>query len=147
MHGDQFDGVIRHAKWLAYIGDRGYAVLIRLNNTLNKIRKFFNLPYWSLSQFIKLKVKQAVSFVTAFENIIANEAKRMGYDGVVCGHIHKAELKKINGIIYANDGDWVESLTALGENFDGSLEIIDWSEELKKIHNRFINKHLKFAKQ
>lgn len=147
VHGDQFDGVIRHAKWLAYIGDRGYAVLIRLNNTLNKIRKFFNLPYWSLSQFIKLKVKQAVSFVTAFENIIANEAKRMGYDGVVCGHIHKAELKKINGIIYANDGDWVESLTALGENFDGSLEIIDWSGELKKIHNRFINKHLKFAKQ
>ena len=115
--------------------------------TLYKIRKFFNLPYWSLSQFIKLKVKQAVSFVTAFENIIANEAKRMGYDGVVCGHIHKAELKKINGIIYANDGDWVESLTALGENYDGSLEIIDWSKELIAQHNQLVKKPFQLAKQ
>ncbi|MFL2676477.1 MAG: UDP-2,3-diacylglucosamine diphosphatase [Alphaproteobacteria bacterium] len=147
VHGDQFDGVIRHAKWLAYIGDKGYAMLITLNNTFNKIRKFLNLPYWSLSQFIKLKVKKAVSFVTAFENVMVMEAKRKGYDGVVCGHIHKAELKDVNGIIYANDGDWVESLTALAENHDGSLEIIDWSKKLMALHNQLVKKPLQLAKQ
>ena len=122
-------------------------MLIRLNNTFNKIRKFLNLPYWSLSQFIKLKVKKAVSFVTAFENIMVIEAKRKGYDGVVCGHIHKAELKDINGIIYANDGDWVESLTAIAENYDGSLEIIDWSKKLIALHNQLVKKPFQLAKQ
>lgn len=143
IHGDQFDGIIKHAKWLAYLGDKGYVALIKINTLFNKFRKFFKLPYWSLSQFLKHKVKKAVSFVTAYEQIMAKEAKRRGYDGVVCGHIHKAELKIIDGIIYANDGDWVESLTALVENYDGTLEIIDWSEKVKQQHNKLILTHSK----
>lgn len=131
IHGDQFDGIMQHARWLAHIGDKGYSTLIRINNLINKIRNIFNLPYWSLSKYIKLKVKKAVSFVTAFETVMVREAKRRGYDGIVCGHIHKAELKKIDGVLYANDGDWVESLTALAENHDGRLEILDYSKNLE----------------
>ena len=131
IHGDQFDGIMQHARWLAHIGDKGYSTLIRINNLINKIRNIFNLPYWSLSKYIKLKVKKAVSFVTAFETVMVKEAKRRGYDGIVCGHIHKAELKEIDGVLYANDGDWVESLTALAENHDGRLEILDYSKNLE----------------
>ena len=133
IHGDLFDTVIQHARWLAYIGDNAYSFLLWINVKFNKIRNHLNLPYWSLSQYLKLKVKKAVSFINVFETLMVNEASRRGCDGVVCGHIHKSELKKINGKIYANDGDWVESLTALVEHYDGTLEIIDWVKEKKQI--------------
>jgi len=125
-HGDQFDNVIQHARWLAYVGDQAYVFLLKANQLLNKIRIMFDLPYWSLSQYAKLKVKSAVSFITAFETTMMTEARRRGFDGVVCGHIHKPELREVDGLIYANDGDWVESMTALVEHSDGSLEILEW---------------------
>ena len=126
VHGDLFDGVMQYAKWLAHFGDVSYTMLLAVNNTLNRWRFFFNKPYWSLSKYLKHKVKNAVSFMTAFENVMIQETRRKKCDGVVCGHIHKAELREVNGIIYANDGDWVESLTALVEHFDGRLEILQW---------------------
>ena len=126
-HGDLFDGVIRCAKWLAYVGDSAYEFTLKLNRWFNVMRARLGLPYWSLSKYLKLKVKRAVSYVGDFEAALAREARRRGADGVVCGHIHHAELRDIDGVLYANDGDWVESLTALVEHADGRLEIIDWS--------------------
>ena len=126
IHGDHFDGVIQYAKWLAYLGDNLYELALRLNTHLNSARAKMGLPYWSLSQYLKHKVKSAVSYVTQFEEAVAAEAKRRGHDGVVCGHIHRAELRTINGTLYANDGDWVESLSALVEHADGRLEVVHW---------------------
>ncbi len=131
-HGDLYDGVIQCAKWLAHVGDHVYEFMLRLNAKLNSLRARAGLPYWSLSRYLKLKVKRAVSYVGAFEETLAREAKRRGADGVVCGHIHHAELRTIDGILYANDGDWVESLTALAEHADGRLEILEWSEHLAR---------------
>jgi UDP-2,3-diacylglucosamine pyrophosphatase LpxH len=131
MHGDLFDGVIQCAKWLAHVGDSLYEFTLRLNRHLNSLRGRMGLPYWSLSKYLKLKVKRAVSFIGDFENAVAREARRRGVQGVVCGHIHHAELRDIDGITYANDGDWVESLTALVEHADGRLEIIDWAQQLR----------------
>jgi UDP-2,3-diacylglucosamine pyrophosphatase LpxH len=128
IHGDLFDAVIQCAKWLAYVGDSAYEFTLRLNRWLNSLRARMGLPYWSLSKYLKLKVKRAVSYVGDFENAVAREARKRGMHGVVCGHIHHAELRDIDGILYANDGDWVESLTALVEHADGRLEIIDWSK-------------------
>ncbi len=127
-HGDLFDGVIQCARWLALVGDTLYSFTLRLNRSLNSLRARLGLPYWSLSRFLKHKVRRAVSYVADFEAAVANEARRRGVDGVVCGHIHRAELREIGGILYANDGDWVESLTALVEHADGRLEVIDWAE-------------------
>jgi UDP-2,3-diacylglucosamine pyrophosphatase LpxH len=129
-HGDLFDGVIQCAKWLAYVGDSMYEFTLRLNRHLNSLRARLGLPYWSLSRYLKLRVKRAVSYVSDFEAAVAREARRRGVHGVVCGHIHHAELREIDGILYANDGDWVESLTALAEHIDGHLEIIDWAAEM-----------------
>jgi UDP-2,3-diacylglucosamine pyrophosphatase LpxH len=126
-HGDLFDGVIQCAKWLAYVGDSLYEFTLKLNRHLNSLRARLGLPYWSLSRYLKHKVKRAVSYVGDFESALAREARKRGADGVVCGHIHHAELRQIDGITYANDGDWVESLTALVEHADGRLEIIDWA--------------------
>ena len=126
-HGDLFDGVIQCAKWLAYVGDSLYEFTLKLNRWFNSLRARLGLPYWSLSKYLKQKVKRAVSYVSDFEVAVAREARRRGVHGVVCGHIHHAELRDIDGILYANDGDWVESLTALVEHHDGRLEIIDWS--------------------
>ena len=130
-HGDLFDGVIQCAKWLAYVGDWFYEVTLRLNRHFNSLRARLGLPYWSLSKYLKQKVKRAVSYVGDFESALAREAKRRGADGVVCGHIHHADLRTIDGIVYANDGDWVESLTALVEHADGRLEIVDGSAPLR----------------
>ena len=126
-HGDLFDGVIQCAKWLAHVGDTLYEFTLKLNRWLNRARARLGLPYWSLSKYLKLKVKRAVSYVSDFEVAVAREARKRGVHGVVCGHIHHAELRDIDGILYANDGDWVESLTALVEHADGRLEIVDWS--------------------
>jgi UDP-2,3-diacylglucosamine pyrophosphatase LpxH len=129
-HGDLFDGVIQCAKWLAYLGDWAYELTLRINRRLNSLRARVGLPYWSLSRYLKLKVKRAVSYVGDFEAAVAREARARGVHGVVCGHIHHAEMRDIDGILYCNDGDWVESLTALVEHPDGRLEIIDWSQRL-----------------
>ena len=132
MHGDLFDAVIQCAKWLAHLGDSLYELTLKLNRHLNSLRARMGLPYWSLSKYLKLKVKRAVSYVGDFEAAVAREARKRGVHGVVCGHIHHAELREIDGVLYANDGDWVESLTALAEHADGRLEIIDWAEQMRQ---------------
>ncbi|MES2719072.1 MAG: UDP-2,3-diacylglucosamine diphosphatase [Pseudomonadota bacterium] len=126
-HGDLFDGVIQCAKWLAYVGDWAYERTLRVNSGFNRARARLGLPYWSLSKYLKGKVKRAVSYIGDFEAAVAREARQRGLQGVVCGHIHHAEMREIDGILYCNDGDWVESLTALIEHRDGRLEIADWS--------------------
>jgi UDP-2,3-diacylglucosamine pyrophosphatase LpxH len=127
-HGDLFDGVIQCAKWLAYVGDALYEFTLRLNRHFNSLRARMGLPYWSLSKFLKHSVKRAVSYMSDFELAVAREARRRQVDGVVCGHIHHAEMRMIDGVLYCNDGDWVESLTALVEHADGRLEILDWGQ-------------------
>ncbi|KAB2311539.1 UDP-2,3-diacylglucosamine diphosphatase [Betaproteobacteria bacterium SCN2] len=129
-HGDLFDGVMQHARWLAYVGDSLYTLTLVLNRWFNWARAHFGYSYWSLSQYLKHKVKNAVSFITAFERVMTEEARRRNCDGVVCGHIHKAEIRTIDDIVYCNDGDWVESLSALAETFDGELQIIYWTKRL-----------------
>lgn len=129
LHGDAFDGVVKYARWLAVLGDGAYNSLIILNSSFNALRKRLGLSYWSLSGYLKNKVKNAVEYISRFEDAVADEARRRGVDGVVCGHIHKAEIRDIQGVLYCNDGDWVESCTSLVEHFDGRLEILDWAEQ------------------
>jgi len=128
LHGDRFDGVIACAKWLAYVGDSLYTLILKFNQIYNSWRARAGLPYWSLSQYLKLKVKNAVSYISSFENALAAEAKKKHLDGVICGHIHKPEIREIQGITYCNDGDWVESLSALVEEWDGALRLVTWQE-------------------
>ena len=128
VHGDDFDGVVRYARWLALLGDWAYDLTIRLNHVFNLLRRRLGYPYWSLSAYLKFKVKNAVQFVGEFAEAIAAEARQRGVDGIVCGHIHHAEIRDLGGVLYCNDGDWVESCTALVEHFDGTLEIIRWAE-------------------
>jgi UDP-2,3-diacylglucosamine pyrophosphatase LpxH len=128
LHGDRFDGVIACAKWLAYLGDNMYTVILKFNHWLNHVRARMGLPYWSLSQYLKLQVKNAVSYITSFEVALAAEARKQGVDGVICGHIHKPEIRDIDGITYCNDGDWVESLSALVEEQSGELRLVTWLE-------------------
>jgi UDP-2,3-diacylglucosamine pyrophosphatase LpxH len=125
-HGDLFDGVMQYAKWLAYVGDTLYSLILYFNRYLNMLRVRLGLQYWSLSQFLKHQVKNAVSYIADFEIIMAREARLRGCQGVVCGHIHKAEIRMIDNLLYCNDGDWVESLTALVETQSGELKIIHW---------------------
>lgn len=129
LHGDEFDGVVKYAKWLAHLGDSAYTLALALNHWFNKIRRRLGLPYWSLSAYLKHKVKNAVQFIADFERTMAEEARKHGVDGVVCGHIHHAEMRMIDGILYGNDGDWVESCTALVEHLDGHLEIVHWMDQ------------------
>jgi len=132
MHGDQFDSVLQHAKWLAHLGDAAYEFMLTVNRWFNWIRKLFGFDYWSLSSYLKQRVKNAVSYISSYEEALVMAAKAHKVDGVVCGHIHKAEMRTIEGILYCNDGDWVESCTALVEHFDGRLELINWAEELNQ---------------
>lgn len=127
-HGDYFDAVIQRAKWLAYTGDYAYEFTLRMNRHLNHLRARLGLPYWSLSAYLKHKVKMALNYVTDFEKAVAQEARHRGHDGVVCGHIHRAEMRTIGGTLYCNDGDWVESRTALVEHMDGHLELVYWGD-------------------
>ena len=136
VHGDLFDNVIQHARWLAYLGDRAYTALLKLNRLINYFRSMLNLPYWSLSQFLKHRVKSAVSFISAFETAMLTEARRRRCDGVVCGHIHKPEMREVNGVLYLNSGDWVESLSALVEHHDGRLELLNWQNYGDKVRNK-----------
>ena len=127
LHGDRFDGVIACAKWLAHVGDWAYGVALRWNDVLFAARKRLGLPYWSLSAWLKHKVKNAVEYISRFEDAVAAEAARHGVDGVVCGHIHHAEIRMIGDVLYLNDGDWVESCSALVEDARGNLEILRWA--------------------
>ncbi|MCZ4311778.1 UDP-2,3-diacylglucosamine diphosphatase [Comamonadaceae bacterium G21597-S1] len=126
VHGDAFDAVVQCARWLAVVGDNLYGITLRLNRHLNRLGGHFGFPYWSLSAYLKHKVKKAVNYVSDFEAAVASEARRRGHDGVVCGHIHRAEMRSIDGTLYCNDGDWVESRSALIEHPDGRLELRHW---------------------
>ena len=127
IHGDYFDAVVQCARWLVIVGDNLYEFTLKLNRHLNSLRARLGLPYWSLSAFLKQKVKTALNYVTDFEVAVANEARNRGHQGVVCGHIHRAEMRDIDGVLYCNDGDWVESRTAVVEHFDGALELLHWA--------------------
>ena len=131
VHGDLFDSVVLYAKWLAHLGDAAYMFTLKLNRWLNHARLKMGLPYWSLSQYLKHKVKAAVNTISSFETLLSDEARRQKCDGVVCGHIHRAELREQDRLIYANCGDWVESLTALAEDFEGRLQLLHWNGGLQ----------------
>ena len=128
LHGDKFDGVVTYARWLAYAGDRAYNFALSANVWFNVLRRRLGFPYWSLSAYLKHKVKNAVEYIGNYEKAVVAEARRRGVDGVICGHIHCAEIRSIDGILYCNDGDWVESCTALVEHLDGTMEIVRWAE-------------------
>jgi UDP-2,3-diacylglucosamine pyrophosphatase LpxH len=131
MHGDEFDGVARYAKVLAHLGDSAYTGALVVNYWFNALRRVLGYDYWSLSQWLKRQVKEAVKAIDRFETALSADAARRGYDGVVCGHIHTAEMRMINGVLYCNTGDWVESCTALVEHSDGRLELVDWAARNK----------------
>jgi UDP-2,3-diacylglucosamine pyrophosphatase LpxH len=130
MHGDEFDVVVRYAKWLAFLGDRSYEFALWCNHPLNWLRRRCGFGYWSLSQYLKLRVKSAVSFIGEFEHALAEEARRRDVDGVICGHIHHAADRLIEGVRYLNCGDWVESCTALAEDDRGRIRLIRWHEAM-----------------
>jgi len=128
IHGDQFDVVVRYAKWLAFLGDWAYALALWLNTRVNWMRRLMGLPYWSLSAYLKHRVKRAVNYIGEFETALAAEARRQEATGVVCGHIHHATMRHVGDVLYVNCGDWVESCTAVGETHDGKFEIIEWAD-------------------
>lgn len=128
-HGDLFDGITRLAPWISFLGDKAYDFVLYLNSKYNWIRHRMGFGYWSLSKYLKHKVKKAVDFIFQFESNLAVYCKKRGYDGVICGHIHHAEIKDIDGVTYMNDGDWVESCTALVEHWNGRWEIVTWTRE------------------
>jgi UDP-2,3-diacylglucosamine pyrophosphatase LpxH len=130
MHGDEFDVVVRHSKWLAYLGDWAYDAAIFVNTHFNAVRRRLGFPYWSFSAWAKLKVKNAVNFIGAFESALAEEARRRGVDGVICGHIHHPTIRNLDGITYVNTGDFVESCSYVVEHDDGRLEVLRWSRPL-----------------
>ena len=130
LHGDEFDAIMLAHRWLAFVGDTAYTLLMKLNYAVNRVRTAMGLPYWSLSKVAKNKVKNAVQFIGRYENVVAHEARTRGVDGVVCGHIHHAEMREIEGVAYYNDGDWVEGCTALVEHADGRMEVLHWAEEV-----------------
>jgi UDP-2,3-diacylglucosamine pyrophosphatase LpxH len=132
LHGDEFDTIMLAHRWLAFVGDAAYSLMMRLNIAVNFIRQRMGLPYWSLSKMAKHKVKNAIEFISKFEEVVAHEAGVRGVDGVVCGHIHNAEIREIAGVAYYNDGDWVEGCTALVEHFDGRMEVLHWAEEMAR---------------
>lgn len=136
MHGDQFDAVVRHARWLSMVGDVGYSVLLGVNTAFNVLRRQFGWGYWSLSAYIKRHVKQATSCIGRFEASITRYAASKGCDGVICGHIHTAAIRELGGVTYCNTGDWVESCTALVEHVDGRLELIGRPPQHGTVRNR-----------
>lgn len=132
LHGDEFDTIMLAHRWLARLGDAAYGMLMKLNLAVNAVRRRLGLPYWSLSKHAKHKVKNAVEFISRFEEVVAHEARLRRVDGVVCGHIHTAEMRRIGGIDYYNDGDWVEGCTALVEHQDGRMEVLHWADEIAR---------------
>ena len=135
VHGDEFDVVTRYHRWLAFLGDAGYTLLLEINRHYNRLRGHLGYGYWSLSAWVKHRVKRAVSYIGEFEQAVAHQCRREGYAGVVCGHIHHAEIRDLEGIRYMNCGDWVESCTALVEDANGRFAILDWSSTLPMADN------------
>jgi UDP-2,3-diacylglucosamine pyrophosphatase LpxH len=131
VHGDAFDAVVLYHRWLAVLGDQAYNLMMQVNLVFNTIRRQFKLPYWSLSAYLKKRVKNAVQFIGQYEEAVAHAAIERGVDGVVCGHIHSAEIRQFDKITYYNDGDWVESCTALVEDPHGAISIVDWLSEIR----------------
>jgi UDP-2,3-diacylglucosamine pyrophosphatase LpxH len=128
LHGDKFDTVVRNIKWLAHLGDWAYELAMYINRYLNIVRRKLGMPYWSFSAASKAAVKQAVSFIGAFEDAVIADAMHQGAQVVVCGHIHHAAIRQVGPVLYVNCGDWVESRTAIAEHLDGRLELIRWDE-------------------
>jgi len=131
MHGDEFDAVIKHSRMLAKLGSWAYDRLLSLNYYVNRFRRLFRFSYWSLAAYLKMKVKNAVSFISSYEDALVHIAREYGVDGVVCGHIHHPEIRHIDKLLYCNDGDWVESCSTLLEHRDGSLELKRWLPEFQ----------------
>lgn len=131
LHGDEFDAVVMAHRWLAFLGDAAYDALIQLNTVVNGVRRMLRLPYWSLAKYAKRKVKNAVELISRFEEAVAHKAQQLGVHGVVCGHIHTAEIRQIGEITYYNDGDWMESSTSLVEHLDGTMEILHWTDVMQ----------------
>lgn len=129
IHGDIFDGIVQVQRWLYWVGDRAYDLALLVNDSLNWIRERFGLAHWPISRFLKMQVKSAVNYLTEFESTMAKYCKKRKLDGVICGHIHHPEIREIEGISYMNDGDWVESCSALVETLEGRWEILHWNKE------------------
>jgi UDP-2,3-diacylglucosamine pyrophosphatase LpxH len=146
-HGDLFDGITRLAPWLAFLGDKLYDFVLNLNSQFNAVRRRLRLGYWSLSKYLKYKVKKASDFLFQFERNLAVYCKKRGYDGVICGHIHHAEIKEIDGVTYMNDGDWVESMTALVEHHNGGWEIVTWTKEHDDVDTNTVGSEHKQSKR
>lgn len=128
IHGDEFDQVTKHHRWLAVLGDQAYSFLVHVNLWLSWARRRLRIPgYWSLAGYAKWKVKSAVSFIFDFEDSVLRHARERGADGVICGHIHAAALRQESGITYINCGDWVDSCTAIVEHPDGQMELVRWT--------------------
>jgi UDP-2,3-diacylglucosamine pyrophosphatase LpxH len=128
VHGDMFDGISNVAPWLNFLGDKAYDFILDVNTRYNRIRHWLGFGYWSVSKFLKLQIKRAVSYIFQFESNLTDYCRRKGFDGVICGHIHTAEIKNIDGVVYMNDGDWVESCTALVETNEGKWQIVTWTQ-------------------
>ncbi|WP_373489229.1 UDP-2,3-diacylglucosamine diphosphatase [Blastomonas sp.] len=132
LHGDEFDTIMLAHRWLAFVGDTAYHIMMGMNLWVNWVRQRLGLSYWSLSKMAKNKVKNAVEFISRYEELVARAASERGVDGVVCGHIHNAEIRSIGNVEYYNDGDWVEGCTALVEHFDGRMEVLHWADVMKE---------------
>jgi UDP-2,3-diacylglucosamine pyrophosphatase LpxH len=135
IHGDEFDAVVNKARWLAVIGDIAYDAAWAANGALNWVRRGLGMPYWSLSSYLKVRVKRIVNYAVKYETSLAAEARRVGATGVICGHIHFAVTREIDGIEYVNTGDWVDSGTAVVEHFDGRIEIVRWTDHLRALQS------------
>ena len=133
IHGDQFDGIVNNVRWLAYLGDRAYDAAILVNRAVAFFRHRLGMSYWSFSSWAKGRVKHAVNFISAFQDVVAEEARRHEVAGIICGHLHHAAIAEIGGVRYINTGDWVESCTAIAENHDGSFEIITWAKQTERL--------------
>ncbi|MEM6510819.1 MAG: UDP-2,3-diacylglucosamine diphosphatase [Pseudomonadota bacterium] len=139
LHGDDFDSATRYNKLISIAGDAGYDFLLFLNRWTNRIRRLFGGNYWSLASWIKARVHKAREAIDAFEKAAIHEAKKQAVDGIICGHIHHPAVKVVDGILYCNDGDWIESCTALVENSSARIELLHWSETQKVIHSADIS--------
>lgn len=143
IHGDEFDQVTRHHRWVAVLGDMAYNGLVRINGWLSRLRRLFGIPgYWSLAGYAKRRVKTALQFIFDFEDSVIRHARERGLDGVICGHIHWAALKEVDGLVYANCGDWVDSCSAIVEHTDGRLEMVHWSLLCRQARPEPISEHI-----
>lgn len=139
VHGDDFDSATRYNKFISIVGDAGYDLLLFLNRWTNRTRRLFGGNYWSLASWIKARVHKAREAIEAFENAAIHEAKKQGVDGIICGHIHHPQLKVVDGIVYCNDGDWIENCTALVEQENGMIALLHYTETQKIIDSADIS--------